>query len=1205
MSGPPRIRGRLAGLTVATLAAATGVVFVATSVPSPAQAAPACAPAKATERDAVATAAACRQPVAVEVSRSEYTQVVAQPDGRLQLESAVEPQRTRGADGTWVDVDLTLGKGGDGLLRPAASVADVAFSAGGATPLITLKRAGSTMTLSWPGRLPTPVVVNDSATYPGVLPDVDLVVRATHTGFTHVLVLKTPQAAANPAVREIALKSGGDAEIALLHDGSLRAAVGTTPIASAERAVMWDSSQPVRSVSPGQEAGLARSDALTAGDGARTAAVAVQVARGELRLVPDAKLLASATYPVYVDPAWSVAKSKWAYATSNGCSNTDYSVARVGYSPDGPCVGSRFRSFFEFPTTSGSVSLKGKHIESAYVQMSLYHSWSCTNTWTHMYLASGINATMRASFSSMGLKTWLDSAEGHANKGSGCSDSPQPDMTMNFTGSAVTKQMQTVATGSWNTITIGFCACNSDGGWETAQDRWKKFLPNKAKLVVDYDSRPGTPSNLQLAGVACPASGVMTTGTLTPTLSAIHPDADTTQALVGTYEWVEVPAGGVGTLTDTYPARLPPPPKVAAPANGRAVTAPVTAAKEKTYAFRVAAQDPGPYWQWSAWSSWCQFRVDTTVPPVTVTVLTAPSGPGKAGTFRIESSATDVTGFRYGWTGATTPIAASGTPKSATVTLTAPKYGRNILYVSAVDATLNEGWGSKEFIVGRASPAVARWGLESYPGRSQAQAVADSQPSLGGDTPLTPTNVSWTRDARLLGGESASFNGTSYLTAPAAALNTSNSFSVAAWVRLTEKSADHTVLTKDASGNASLYFQYQKSSDRWLAQMPSVTSGSSITWWNARSTTVPQVGAWTHLATAYDAVEHTLKLYVNGTLEATVTGVTGFNDAAWPVLIGRSGSTWWKGNLADVQIFDRVVVSGDFTGQLASDADSGGVDEPGMLNPVLVGEWGFEGAVGCWTQDLVDTCEAPDSTGFGRWLALRRGADVNVAGNRDNGLELDGLFYPEQTGSTEVTKEWARSAVKNGITPPDPEGNQYTVWQHTPVVRTDQSFTVSAWVRLDRTDVTQFVLAQEGSVNNGFYLYYLPANGGEWKFKILKDAVTQDGGPDPTIAVVPALNADTSWHHLVGVSDVGRRELRLYVDGDLYVAPNGTKPSAVPFSSTWQPWQANGPLRVGSGWGDFNPMFGRIDDVATYQGAMTEAQVLALYNAQVVKDPAP
>ncbi|MEK8104040.1 hypothetical protein NKG94_01025 [Micromonospora sp. M12] len=59
-------------------------------------------------------------------SRTELAQVVAQPDGRLRFEAAVEPQRTR-KGGRWADVDLDLGAGADGRLRPAVSVADVAF----------------------------------------------------------------------------------------------------------------------------------------------------------------------------------------------------------------------------------------------------------------------------------------------------------------------------------------------------------------------------------------------------------------------------------------------------------------------------------------------------------------------------------------------------------------------------------------------------------------------------------------------------------------------------------------------------------------------------------------------------------------------------------------------------------------------------------------------------------------------------------------------------------------------------------------------------------------------------------------------------------------------------------------------------------------------------------------------------------------------
>ncbi|GAA2906561.1 hypothetical protein Acy02nite_75010 [Actinoplanes cyaneus] len=62
------------------------------------------------EASARRLAVSCAQPVAVDASRNEFSQVVAQPDGHLRFESAVVPQRARRSDG-WADVDLSLSPG--------------------------------------------------------------------------------------------------------------------------------------------------------------------------------------------------------------------------------------------------------------------------------------------------------------------------------------------------------------------------------------------------------------------------------------------------------------------------------------------------------------------------------------------------------------------------------------------------------------------------------------------------------------------------------------------------------------------------------------------------------------------------------------------------------------------------------------------------------------------------------------------------------------------------------------------------------------------------------------------------------------------------------------------------------------------------------------------------------------------------------------
>lgn len=213
--------------------------------PGPAAAAtagPAVPRGASTERAALATAAAVDERVEVTSLRSETTQVFAEPDGNLTAESAAVPQRVRRAGGDWAPVDLSLKSFPDGTLRPGASVADVRFSGGGTGPLVTVVRGGKTMTLSWPSVLPAPAVQGGVATYSGVLPDVDLVVRATDTGFAHVLVVKTPRAAADLQVRQLRYRVGGD--VHMVNDpsgGGLQALVGRTVLASAQQPVMWDS----------------------------------------------------------------------------------------------------------------------------------------------------------------------------------------------------------------------------------------------------------------------------------------------------------------------------------------------------------------------------------------------------------------------------------------------------------------------------------------------------------------------------------------------------------------------------------------------------------------------------------------------------------------------------------------------------------------------------------------------------------------------------------------------------------------------------------------------------------------------------------------------------------------------------------------------------------------------------------------------------
>ncbi|WP_433366818.1 LamG-like jellyroll fold domain-containing protein [Actinoplanes sp. CA-142083] len=1164
----------------------------------------ACADQAGTEPAAAKLAVSCDRPVTVESSQTEFSQVVAQPDGHLRLESAVEPQRARRGSG-WADLDLALSRGGDGQLRPAVSVADVAFSGGGSGPLVTLTRAGRTVTMSWPGNLPVPTVFDDSATYAEVLPGVDLVVRATSTGFTHALVIKSAQAAAQPGVASVRFRLGGTARISS-DRGVLTAHGADSVIASTEPAVMWDSRTapvtPSKTASARPQA-APRSTHESAGDAARMAPVSVGLTGGDLVLRPDPKLLKEATYPLYVDPIWSVYKNKWAYATSNNSNNTDYSRARVGLNPD---TGATYRSYFQFPTTANGVSLGKKHIESARVEMKLDHSWSCDSTVTSMYWASAINATPKASWSGVSLLRFVDSATGHANEAGGCGNE-QGDMFMQFQSTAVTQLLQDTANGSWSALTFALTARAADGSGESTQNRWKKFYPNDAKLFVDYDTPPGMPLYLQAAGVAC-NPGVLPIGTLTPTFSAIFSDADASDSLTGVFEWIEVPAAGLGAVTDTSPARKTPPPNKTSisPKSTRATTATVTAVKGKTYAFRARAIDKAPYSISSAWGPWCQFKVDTTVPPVTASVITLPSGPGKKGRIRIESTATDVTKFQYGWDAATKVVTASGTnPKYAEVDITAPSFGLNVLLLKAIDATLNEGNGSLEFRVGRPSPPAARWALETYPGIDQTAALADRAPSPA-DSPLTASGVTWTDNVRLIGGAAATFNGFAEATTSSAVVNTTNSFSVSGWVRLGGMpTGDRKFAGQAGTDAAGFEIGVRRLNDvsYWSFVMKDTIAQSSTTVAAISPTaiTTADVGRWTLVTGSFDAAEKKLRLYVDGTLVAQADRTAAPWAATGKFAVGHgfdsgAASNFWNGSIADMQVFDRVLEPQDFTGQLASDPTSGGFDEPGIAAPIEVGSWDFQSAVGCYATNFRDSCEAPDSrTAFGRWLALTRGSEVGAGHSvNESGLWTDNRYFPED-GFDEYSEEYGRSAVKTGLTT-DPDGNELTTWQERPVLRTDQSFTVAAWVMREAGPAGnggRTVVAQQGTQESAFWLKFSPTSG-KWEF-IVPHA---DDSAAPTSWVRSVSDAQEGmWTHLAGVYDSARKELRLYVNGEL----EGTKSLSI------TPFNATGPMLIGHTlWhgGLMDQWYGGIDDVEVYQGALSSASVALKYRLQATQTSA-
>ncbi|MBG0817985.1 LamG-like jellyroll fold domain-containing protein, partial [Planomonospora sp. ID82291] len=160
-----------------------------------------------------------------------------------------------------------------------------------------------------------------------------------------------------------------------------------------------------------------------------------------------------------------------------------------------------------------------------------------------------------------------------------------------------------------------------------------------------------------------------------------------------------------------------------------------------------------------------------------------------------------------------------------------------------------------------------------------------------------------------------------------------------------------------------------------------------------------------------------------------------------------------------------------------------------------------------------------------------------------------------------------------------------------PVLRTDESYTVSAWAYLT-ADEHSAVISQDGAVNSGFKLQYSP---GDKKWRMVAYTADTAGSTDTKAISSRAAKLNT-WTHLTGVYDAAARKIRLYEDGEL-VAEND-------YTSTWN---AGGGLLIGRSKlsGAYQHSFrGTLDEVRAYAKALTAEEVRALATGTPAAAPA-
>ena len=1142
---------------------------------------------QASEAAAVAEAKRTGKPVEVVAKRSESSDTVAQPDGRLLTTTYVQPRRVLRA-GSWVDIDPALRVRGDGSVAPKAATADVVFSGGGSgAPLVRMVSHGRELSLSWPTALPVPVVDGATAEYRSVLPDVDLRLTATRTGFTQLLVVHSAAAAKSPALDrlQLGMKAQG-LSLEEAADGSLAAVdkgAGSV-VFQAPTPVMWDSSKdavpaqaqvrPQTKSSAPAPAEAEESKGSEPGEGAKVARIAVDFPKVQDRLVltPDQTLLEDpgTVFPVMIDPAWSTpVAAAWAgvsqyyptqpywHFTYNSSYVHDWGV---GYCGDtSRCAPKDVkRAFFQIPSSQ----FVGKQIISAEFGTYESHSYSCTPSTVELWSTGSITnkLTWNSQNASGFWSSKLQSTSAAKGWGGSC-----PGGWLEFGGASgpVRDLVQNAANWNWPAITFGLKAAN-----ESEIEGWKKFTDD-AHLRVYYNLPPrqSAMSSLTMTPGSCVSTG--TTVATWPKLNAVanDPDGDAVgvQFAVGwdngsgyQRRWWSTGTEAATPASNTFKAsgsvfsvQLP---TLPAPSTG-------------AYGWDMRVWDGAA---WGAWSSdgdptSCYFFLDATAPVVpTVASSSYPvvndptlplawaDGVGRYGAFTIDSPESDVVKYQWGADVAAPDhdlATTNGAPQTINVLPTTG--GPHRIVVRAVDAGNNaSGLVTYFFNALDGQGDRGTWSMDQSTG-----------PQTGGATKIDATLGSGaTAGATGHLGQALSFNAnasTGYAQTGAAVLDTSKSYTVSAWVLF-----DGTPNTRVAvSQNGPDYFAYtlgvgmSGTEPRWSFKIQTDAAGADATSTSVTSTTAAPTGQWTHLTGVYDKAANSIRLYVNGVSIGSATVPSSVWDGHGAVQIGRDrwNSLWsapWAGSVDEVKIWDRALTPAEITQVTADQVLTTGTP-----------------AKSVWHLDEPSGATAVTGAPEADALTLSGSAQTGTAGAHSSALK---------TGAT----GYARTA--------------------RPVADATRSFSVSAWVRLpaitDGSTKARMVLNQTGVHNNEFSLYYSAYNK-KWAFGRYKDDTTGStlvsAGQTSCVANVPCFGpTDGQWTHLVGVSDATTKKIRLYV--------NGYQVGETDYTQT-TPWATPGPLQLGavSREGANDEFFGGdIDDVKVWDRIVTGPEVAAMVASQ-------
>ncbi|WP_375118103.1 LamG-like jellyroll fold domain-containing protein [Nonomuraea sp. MTCD27] len=211
----------------------------------------------------------------------------------------------------------------------------------------------------------------------------------------------------------------------------------------------------------------------------------------------------------------------------------------------------------------------------------------------------------------------------------------------------------------------------------------------------------------------------------------------------------------------------------------------------------------------------------------------------------------------------------------------------------------------------------ARWAFDEGTGSTAAD-------SSGNNRPVTLTGATWatgkSQSGLQLSGTSASYGVTSE-----PAINTDAGYTVSAWAKIDNTTADHAIISQDGAVNSAFKLAYSPGDQKWrMVTYQTDTTGATPL--RALSTANAVANQWAHLVGVYDAAAGKIRLYVNGVLNAETTFTSTWN-ATSNIQIGRTKANgtltnYLKGTIDEVRLYQKALTATEIAALYANPAQA-------------------------------------------------------------------------------------------------------------------------------------------------------------------------------------------------------------------------------------------------------------------------------------------